>query len=556
LPLQDTGYGRLDSTGRPDAGFTVDGPRQWPDDFYPNWGAWLRLPDGSTLLGGTCRGRAALVRLDDSGVPDPDFAGGGMVQFEPALGLSIVSDVAIGPGGKVLVLTSEYTASSYYDAPTQVFAWRLDQRWQQDEAFGDGGKVLLADYRTYDRDTTQIDSYFLRIQLLWDGTIQYLDDVGFGSFPGVPAPRTRHSFVLTDGVPAEQPGEPSFPSPDPSIALWYLAGELPGGDRLVIGRPEHHPRQFMLCRLDAGNQRVQAFGDSGCLVFHEEAVSHGWFVTHVSTGSQWLYVASGADDHMLVTRVHITGPAAGSVDEAFGSNGTVRFGFATQVHAMQGTSDGALLLQTDQGTWRLLPDDKPSPGIVSLSMYYVHVSSGPLGVRVTRSAGSSGTLDVDFSTEVFQQDGRDETIAGVDFEPRKETLTWGDGDAADKELVINVWPQFAIGYSKRFALNLQGSGAAPVAINWTMVFRKADAPINPAPAPTGFPVRRSGGGAFDPATLLALAFVSTFIVWRRLRTAPTTPVACLRRTAGRWAWAIADRRLLRCCRPRGCTARR
>ncbi len=92
------------------------------------------------------------------------------------------------------------------------------------------------------------------------------------------------------------------------------------------------------------------------------------------------------------------------------------------------------------------------------NFYRVHETAGELKLNVARGDGSAGPLSVDYATA----DGT--YLAGRDYAATAGTLTWADGDTADKAVTVPILnthdPYLKDG---TFTVRLSGPGAGPQA---------------------------------------------------------------------------------------------
>ncbi len=127
-----------------------------------------------------------------------------------------------------------------------------------------------------------------------------------------------------------------------------------------------------------------------------------------------------------------------------------------------------------------------NPGTVNFSSpdYAVDEAAGTVTITVRRTGGSTGPASVDFATA----DGT--AIAGDDYTAAGGTLTWADGDAADKTFTVPVLDDDAsepdetiqLLLSNAIGASLGGTGSAVLTIS------ASDA------------ISGAGGGATGPAT--------------------------------------------------------
>jgi hypothetical protein len=86
-------------------------------------------------------------------------------------------------------------------------------------------------------------------------------------------------------------------------------------------------------------------------------------------------------------------------------------------------------------------------------------TTGSVAVKVQRTGGSTGIVSVNYAT------ANSTAAAGVDYTAKSGTLTWADGDTADKTITISLLNPATIGPSKAFTVSLSspalGSLAAP-----------------------------------------------------------------------------------------------
>jgi hypothetical protein len=93
---------------------------------------------------------------------------------------------------------------------------------------------------------------------------------------------------------------------------------------------------------------------------------------------------------------------------------------------------------------------KGSPGTITLASptYSISQGNGVANVTISRTLGTAGTVSVDYATS-------DNTaLAGTDYTAQSGTLTWNDGDAADKTVSIPISNATAFAGSKVFGIVL------------------------------------------------------------------------------------------------------
>jgi hypothetical protein len=123
-----------------------------------------------------------------------------------------------------------------------------------------------------------------------------------------------------------------------------------------------------------------------------------------------------------------------------------------------------------QGSDPLLANEFPGSGgyiFVGAGYVYGDASSGKATVPVRRLFGSKGKVSVDYVTEA----GRT-TVEGIDFTTATGTLTWEDGDTADKTVEVPLDYSVRDGYLvKSLKLNIQSpSGGALLGASRTTIY--------------------------------------------------------------------------------------
>jgi hypothetical protein len=130
-----------------------------------------------------------------------------------------------------------------------------------------------------------------------------------------------------------------------------------------------------------------------------------------------------------------------------------------------------------------------SPGTLQFSQtsYAVGEGGGQATITATRSGGSSGQVSVSFGTS------NGSAQAGSDYTARSGTLTWPDGDAADKTFSVPVTDDPAVEPSETVNLALSGpTGGAALGTRATATLTIADND-SLLPAPTGLAAMAGDG---------------------------------------------------------------
>lgn len=502
------GFGWTDAAGQLDTSFGQNGYRAFPAGFEPNWKAWLRLPDSTLLLGGSRQGSGAVVHFDPSGEIDPAFAGTGVLLLAPRQQRCRVEDLDLQTDGGLLVLTGEYYGAYYFDTPVQVFVRRFGRGLVVDDAFGQNGAALVADYRTSAADFPYIETYTTSLIALADGNILYEDD--YSAAPGAPLldqVRVRIRYLGADGVPSTQVDR----SLDSVVHDWKLLGRSEGKALLGGYFDSGNGIVYKMARRGADGAPDATFGQSGFFVLQDAGSATALAIE--SEDERYAFVVIDGGSATIVARVNLTGATAGSLDPSFGQQGIVRLRAPMRVKALQAPMDGSLVLFGAGGAFRLLPLPQPSPGFLSFETDNVAAAQpGSVRIRVTRSGGSAGAVSVDFTTVDVPGTQGATAVAGRDYEPAAGTLTWADGDTSDKVLSVNILAEYlnpARSYKPIGVALSNPSGALWIEIPQVSIYSQPGvATAGPAGGSgAGQSSPQAGGGALDVVSLLLLALL-------------------------------------------------
>jgi uncharacterized delta-60 repeat protein len=482
----------------------VGGTRAWPEGIGP--GAWARAQDGKLLTAGTVQGSSgvghALVRLRADGDIDATFGDGGLValpsQVLPSLNSGwIQHQVAVQLDGRILVLTK--VLSGPYDVIEAMELVRLLPDGTPDRTFGLGGVVAIEPG----------GAEYLVMDALRDGRIRFRGD---------------RLFYLT-AAGANDPGLPAVDSELGTTARhWVLGAPTADGGRILFA-PEREPDDgsgYVIARLRSDGTLDRSFGlqGSGILTLTRPSAS-SWTIGAgfvCSADGRYLYAGLAAGSYRAgLARFRAMGPDAGSLDPAFGNRGIVEFGRMFGAGPVAGTADGGVVVGSyPPAYFRLQGIDRPSPGFANLAsdqQMNWREDQGPIKVRVSRLAGSSGPLRIRYATATYEPSPNDPIRAaqpGVDYESVSGELVWADGDNTDKMFSIplltdgNVEPTEVL--KVELSSSTPGSWVGSDAAYLTIADRTADQPP-PAPPPTPTPPvsHSSGGGAVGGALLALLA---------------------------------------------------
>jgi uncharacterized delta-60 repeat protein len=166
-------------------------------------------------------------------------------------------------------------------------------------------------------------------------------------------------------------------------------------------------------------------------------------------------VAVDGDDRFLVAGIFEESArilrlnADGSADGSFGEAGTTLIdlpseeGSRPRINAMDALSDGRVLAAggdsySNQPFVIQLHSDGAvdSPGVLGFTTPYLEATEGgDLVVKVRRTGGKSGSVSVDYATLA---NAIIPATPGEDYDEVTGTLTWGDGDASEREIAVPV----------------------------------------------------------------------------------------------------------------------
>lgn len=301
------------------------------------------LPNGQTLVGGRAGQDVAVLRLDGVGTLDPAYGTGGVARVRVPGRDPTAADLAVLPGGAVLVAAVESSPSVFYYFGGRGSLTRLTSAGALDATFGAGGAVSLGSGFT--------DTQFTRVVVLPDGRI-----LAAGSAVPMGADFSRsEAFVARFSAGGQL---------DPSFGTSGLARvALPEGGAVATGlRRQPDGRLLMAGYRGSGFTRepfVAAFGSDGTpdSEFGEGGVQSGFGLSSFEgamdlltdeAGRIVVVGFSGLSPVLVLARL----TPDGVLDTAFGMGGLVqqRFGQAVALGfdvALQ--EDGKLVVAAAAG---------------------------------------------------------------------------------------------------------------------------------------------------------------------------------------------------------------
>ena len=115
---------------------------------------------------------------------------------------------------------------------------------------------------------------------------------------------------------------------------------------------------------------------------------------------------------------------------------------------------GATLGSPAAAVLTILDDDAPSSGALhfSASTYQVDEGGVVATIPVSRTAGSSGTVTIDYATS----DGT--ATDPADYSATAGALSWPDGDSADRTFTVSITDDFAVEGAETITLTLSNPG--------------------------------------------------------------------------------------------------
>jgi uncharacterized delta-60 repeat protein len=470
------GLARYNVDGSPDPSFGINGatPTSPSRIGYPS--QVLRLPDGRLLV----RGHTGLAQFNTDGSIDRSFGRAG----ELTLDLPILSDVTLEPDGKLLVLGGASGSSgARFSGSPDITVMRLHADGAIDRSFGleGGARFEPSDPGRF------FEAGSSRLLPRPDGRIVLVGIVRSASPPAYACPNESYlslARLMPDGsLDATFGGAHQSGSVQVFVASCsHIRSAVlePSGDVLVALTGGVETNDPLVVRLTPAGELDQSFGRNGIAVVDVggEASFSGYF-----------------QPQMMRQRDGKVVIAAHAVTSGIGDMGGLGFVLGRLRH--DGEHPGLL-------------------GFKSRDLWVTADTQAPVQIPVRRTGGSSGVVSVDFAAESTN------VASGISVVGGRGTLTWADGDVADKFLPGNVFSVDA-GSRVRWTLQDPSGGATLAKSELTIQFHGAPgvqgasstAATTPgagtsmvggiaASTPTSARTNAGGGGAFDAATVAAL----------------------------------------------------
>ena len=478
----------------------------------------LRQIDGKIVAAGWSGSSAdsvdrnfALARYNTNGSVDTSFGAGGVVIHDLGGWSDAISAVVQQADGRLVAAgTTDGGASATSD---MVFV-RFHANGSLDQSFGANGAVTINFHESTGFDAVR-------------SLVQHTDGALIAT--GIATPSNAYSHedmavvrLLPDGTPDasfDGDGRAIVHLTDPfgqgrgNMAEASAVATEPDGGVVVAGNGNHTIWDYGL-ELPA-LARVNGDGSTD--------------TTFANGGTAWLDVLSGTTLQGLMVEangpIYLTGDflgddfvarvtRAGDLDPSFGVDGVtvIDSGDGNRVDAWGNASfvrqdDGKIVIasNTAEGNSetsrlvvaRLLVDDGGGhPGV--LGFYYpVSVEENSTAVvQVRRTGGSSGTVSITYAT------ANGTARSGTDFTAANGTLTWTDGDTADKSFEIDVAADSSAEGKENFVveLSIPTGGVNLGASQLTVQIDEQPGSGNPPPGAPPPPTDGSsggGGGALD-----------------------------------------------------------
>jgi hypothetical protein len=214
-------------------------------------------------------------------------------------------------------------------------------------------------------------------------------------------------------------------------------------------------------RTDDKNYAI--YTNSANTMFTDINYNDYWVASNTTTGPGVLGAINSTDRTSLAALQTGTGKDAQSknVSPAFTSNTDLHLTAASPLNAM-GVAIAGITIDIDGDTRSATPDIGADEVRVAGSVqfgsatYSVSEATSTVTIDVTRAGGADGAASVDFATA----DGTAIAGAGNDYTGQSGTLTWADGDAATKQIVVTILNNAVFETDETFTVNLTNATGA------------------------------------------------------------------------------------------------
>lgn len=423
-------------------------------------------PDGKVVAAGRVlrfgRYRSIVFRLNRDSSPDATFGDDGIVTLEPASDEDErATSLLLEPDGRLVVAGLR---------GSELLVARFLADGTPDSAFGSRGQFL--------GPTVNVLASVPRIVRVASGgyrlTVHPASSGDGGSSSaicrvlGVTATGEVDASFGVHGMSGSLPG--GSPAGEPGDRAWSDCSSLAAAPQdaiLVAGSAGGEEEAGFLTRLRADGSVDEGFSATGAVTVLRR-------VTALGVGGDAKLTLAGYEQSGLSGAVVMRLQADGTLDTMFGRQGTTVLDLSSEldawpaVHDLTVLPDGTTILAGGEyGTSpsrpfaaRLLGNGGgDSPGILDVadSSPVVSEQDGEAVVTVRRIGGSAGAVSVAFSSG-DDSDG-DTASAGVDFAPVQGVLTWDDGDASERRIVVPILvDEAAFEFEERLSVTLADAG--------------------------------------------------------------------------------------------------
>ena len=514
---------RFLSDGSPDPGFDGDGRTSLDvSGFKCTTHVVLQQTDGKIVaaggvraIGDTADSDFGLARFHDDGSIDITFGAGGVVIHDLGGWDSITSIVQQADGRLVAAGWTDGGVSATLD---MAFV-RFNSDGSLDRAFGEDGAVIINFHESNGYDEVKRLVQSADGMLIATGSATPSNPFDHHQMPIVRLlPDGEHDATLDrDGRVTIELSDPNGQGAGNVAWASSLAVEVTGRI-VVVGNGNSNIWAYddavpLITRVNSDGSPHTSFGDAGTAWID----LYGAHLDDVIIEANGLIYLAGdyQYDHFVA---RLTGD--GQLDATFGVGGIAIID-AGDGNANFNAGSASLIRQSDgkivtiSSTTDSTADDRDNIRIV-IARLLVGDESGHAGllgfhgsmsakedqsiqIPVRRTGGSSGSVSVDYATA-----GASAT-SGVDFTPVSGTLTWGDGDMADKTVEVHIAGDRTDEDSETFRVELSNpSGGANLASRMMRVVIEGSRVSGPDPPGGSSGSRAGGGGAVDLLGLLCL----------------------------------------------------
>jgi len=475
-------------------------------------------PNGELLIEGTlwaadqARFFETIFRLDATGKPDLAFGGQGdafvrltetPIEYSPDWKTTVAA-FGVDPNGRIVIARHGWTPEDACGGPMMV--QRLLASGEPDTEFGTDGQVEIS-----------------RVNLCLGAAL-------FGV-------RSDSSIVVGDGrsIAAVDPtgaidigfGVDGHLSSDTSV--WTRGFVLPDGSLLVFakGNESANAAVDVLMKFDRNGRADNTYGSGTGSTMVDFGES---FTRNPDTYGQVESLLIAPDALHLYASLRIL-RVGGSIvcrgiaqlsidgvpDVGFGSHGLTCLDYGSlpfELFSVQ--TDGAPVFTSGSNSlYRLLPDSKPSPGLLTAVPWpWANESDGRIDVVVVRVAGRDGAASADFATLdlsprfVINNPDLDVARAGADYVATSGQLNWASGEDGERAATVNIVKDHDHESSEAFMVTFsQDRSSAQLLFGGILVgIRDSDPESNSDPG-------SGGGGSVSWATHLAL--LTLLLIHRR-----------------------------------------